>query len=194
MLANASIKEDVTVYHGNEDGICWENIAAQLSTWTDEEAHLLHQDPQRVMAQLQTGFNIVLIQGETLIGYAALYLLATIASTPHWELGTVVVNKQYRGNGWSEQLYNEIEALHDRVGGLLYGTTKSPQVVRIGLRHGLNLDQFDNLPHDTRVALCFEAACYTPVTADANAPCIRQYDRSRPQEPVCTLRCRHPCQ
>jgi hypothetical protein len=58
---------------------------------------------------------------------------------------------------------------------VLYGTTKSERVVKIGRYHGLDLILFESLEVPVHQAICYEAPCFTP-TPGAEHVCQRQYD------------------
>lgn len=184
----------VIVARGNEpwfQSLSTLSIAMELSRWTVEEDFLLTKGPLVLLEQFQSGRNIILLEFDQeqtvrLIGYATLYPLGKNRSgDPYWELGTVVVDKQRRGEHYGTLLYQEVARLHDELGGILIATTKSERVYQIGLAHGLKLYDFRQLEVGIRHALCYDVPCFTP---DDTYPsdCSRQHTLGGD----CKLRCR----
>jgi GNAT superfamily N-acetyltransferase len=141
-------------------------IAITLSEWTAQEDNLLYKSPVTLISQFQTGRNIILLEADRnrrfrLIGYATFYHLGIDETGDNcWELGTVVVDKERRGKHFGTQVYHEVARLHDEVHGKLFATTKSIRAYEAGLRQGLELFDFNDLPAEIRRNICYDASCF----------------------------------
>lgn len=138
-------------------------IARMVSAWScsqDEtvKGALLGKTLEQVLSQISAGLAITLIEGTTVVGYCTLYRLAHDA----WELGTVIVNPDYRGRHLARRLYEGVQVLHRRLGGCIWETTHAMPVVHLSEVAGFGTPSYDAVPDHVYNWLCREASCFRP--------------------------------
>lgn len=145
-------------------------IARAVSEWSRSQEEkvrggLLGKSVEQITTQLFLGRCVVLMDGVTVVGFATLYELIP----GNWELGTVVVNPSYRGQGRAWKVYEGIDLLHRSLGGTLWETTKHPAVVKMSERYGIMCTAYTSVPEEVYGPLCRDAGCFVP----ANGPSSR---------------------
>jgi len=139
------------------------SVAEMVSLWSSSQdpkvrGGLLGKRPEEVMRQMEAGRSVVLMDGEVVVGYATLYALLPGV----WEMGTVIINPRFRGRHLATLLYEGLSRLKERLGGVVWETTHSPQIVHLSQGHGLRTASYDEVPPEVRVGLCQEATCFSP--------------------------------
>lgn len=174
----------MTLYYGEYIPIRYfPLIARAVSEWSgsqDEKVRggLLGKSPEQIVEQLFNSRCVVLMDSDVVVGFATCYEL-----TPdHWELGTVVVNPSYRGQGHARRIYEGIILLHRSLGGTLWETTKSDAVVHLSKENGIMPASFETVPANVYPGLCQEANCFVAALAPQTL-CAKSAENGGP----CTL-------
>ncbi len=157
---------DPQVYLASElDSAQVESVAAAVAAWSGSDdpavrGGLLPKRPEDVRRAIADGLAVALFDGSKPIGYAAIYHLTAVPRA--FELGTVVVDPVFRGQGLTRLIYAAVARLHDGLGGDLYSTTKSERVVSAGRHIGLEVEPYATVPSIVREPLCYQASCFSP--------------------------------
>lgn len=167
------------ILRGTEPGYDWVAVATKIAQWTELESNLITQSATTIYGQLSAGRNIVVFDGSDLIGFLTVYQLT---DDPTWELGSVIVDPNRRGQKWGNELYNkeEIDRLHREIGGIIYSTTKTDAVKHRGPIAGLFETDFRKVPETSHIPLCRSASCFRQADGEPPGVCSQEHRRGGP--------------